>query len=279
MPDRFYAPVPFDSSLIELSHDESQHLASVLRKAPGDVVEIFDGRGHAVEAVVENAAKRAATVRILRSIPATHAVSPRIELATAVPKGDRARWLIEKATELGADVWTPLALTRSVVDPGDGKLDKLRQTVITACKQCGRNDLLEIGATRAWTEWLAEASRRGPVLVAHPGGAPGSQIGTFLREGDAPREGEAPAEPRGNPTKLHQAAQPQDRQPVRPPGFSFASIGHIAIAIGPEGGFTDEEIAAATSAGARLLSLGPHILRIETAAIAALASLRLGTSD
>jgi 16S rRNA (uracil1498-N3)-methyltransferase len=242
VPDRFCAPVSFAAPVIELSRDESQHLASVLRKSPGDAVVVFDGRGNAAEAVVESVGKRTSTVRIIRRLPTTLAVSPRIELATAVPKGDRAGWLIEKATELGADCWTPLRLTRSVVDPGDGKLDKLRQTVITACKQCGRNQLLEIGATQVWTEWLAAATRRGSVMIAHPSG---SRITA--------------------------------RQEPRPPDTDAASQPGIAIAIGPEGGFTDDEIDAAVDAGAVLVNLGPHILRIESAAIAALAWLRLST--
>lgn len=240
MPDRFYAPVSFDASLIELSRDESQHLAGVLRKSPGDVVEVFDGQGNAAEAVVQSVGKRSASVRILWLHPTAPAASPRIELATAVPKGDRANWLIEKATELGAATWTPLRLTRSVVDPGDGKLDKLRQTVIAACKQSGRNQLMQINATRTWTDWLGEAARIRTVVIAHPAGT------------DA------------NETLRRMAA---------------ASVNQhaIAIAIGPEGGFADVEIAAAVEAGAHVVNLGPNVLRIETAAVAALAWLRLST--
>jgi 16S rRNA (uracil1498-N3)-methyltransferase len=236
--DRFFAPVPFDAPVVELSRDESQHLSSVLRKSPGDVVEIFNGEGRAAEAVVETIGKRTATVRILRSLPTTLAVLRHIELATAVPKGDRAGWLVEKATELGANRWTPLRLTRSVVEPGEGKLAKLRQTIITACKQCGRNQLMEVGAVQSWTEWLSAATRHGSLFVAHPSGV-------------------SPAETR---RKLSGQSQSES----------------FAIAIGPEGGFTEIEIAAAAEAGAHIVNLGPHILRIETAAIAALAWLQLG---
>lgn len=242
MPDRFYAPASFDTATIELSRDESQHLAGVLRKSPGDVVEIFDGHGNSAEAVVETADKRTARLRILRRLPTPLAVLPFIELATAVPKGDRASWLIEKATELGADAWTPLLLTRSVVDPGEGKLAKLRQTVIAACKQCGRNRLLEINATRSWSDWLSAAARRHTLVVAHPSGA--SAAATL------------------------QNLSSSDRTPPS-----------IAIVIGPEGGFTDVEIAAAVEAGAHIVNLGPHILRLETAAIAALSWLRLASPE
>jgi 16S rRNA (uracil1498-N3)-methyltransferase len=238
--DRFYAPVSFDAPVIELSREESQHLASVLRKSPGDVVEIFDGAGRAAEAVVDAVGKRAASVRILRPLRRETASVVGIELATAVPKGDRASWLIEKATELGADVWTPLKLTRSVVEPGEGKLAKLRQTVIAACKQCGRNRLMEINATQSWLHWLPAAVARGGVVVADPSGvSPLEALATLL------------------------AGQPPQS---------------VAIAIGPEGGFAEIEVAAARSAGAMIVNLGPHILRIETAATAALAWLRLASA-
>jgi 16S rRNA (uracil1498-N3)-methyltransferase len=239
--DRFYAPVSFDTATIELSRDESQHLAGVLRKSPGDVVEIFDGHGNSAEAVVATADKRAACLRIVRRLPSTLAVSQFIELATAVPKGDRASWLIEKATELGADAWTPLLLTRSVVDPGEGKLAKLRQTVIAACKQCGRNRLLEINSTQTWSDWLGAAARQRTLVVAHPSGASAA------------------------------AVLPKLASPAR-------TATSIALVIGPEGGFTDVEIAAAVEAGAHIVNLGPHILRLETAALAALAWLRLASS-
>lgn len=240
MPDRFYAPVSFDTPTVDLSRDESQHLAGVLRNSPGDVVEVFDGLGNAAEAVVELADRRASRVRILRRVPTPLAVSPFLELATAVPKGDRASWLIEKATELGADAWTPLLLTRSVVDPGEGKITKLRQTVITACKQSGRNQLMEINATQSWTDWLGVAARERTLIVAHPSGV--------------------------SATETMRTLSSSGRKPDS-----------LAIVVGPEGGFTDVEIAAAAEAGAHVVNLGPHILRIETAAIAALAWLRMLT--
>lgn len=263
--DRFYAPGPYGASVIALSPDESQHLAGVLRKAPGDAVVIFDGCGNAADAVVESIGKRAAAVRIVQRLRGAVDPSPRIELASAVPKGDRARWLVEKSTELGAASWTPLHLTRSVVDPGTGKLDRLRQTVIAACKQCGRNDLLEIRAAREWKDWLAEATQRGIVLVTHPTGGPLSRLAGIERERMVP------AEPPDYDGLVSEAARREPRPAELRTGFP----GHIAIAIGPEGGFTDEEIDAALHAGALLVNLGPHILRIETAAIAALAWLRL----
>ena len=176
MADRFYAPLSFEEPIVELSREESQHLATVLRKSPGDAVELFDGHGRSAQGMVEEVSRRRCTVRIVQQSTTALEPSPRIELATAVPKGDRARWLVEKATELGADRWTPLRLTRSVVDPGDGKLERLRQTVISACKQCGRDRLMDIEPAGNWSEWLTRATARGTVMIAHPSGRPAAEV-------------------------------------------------------------------------------------------------------
>ena len=129
---------------------------------------------------------------------------------------------MEKATELGAARIVPLLCARSTVDPGGGKLDKLRATALAACKQCGRDRLPEIAEPVPFTEFL---------------GAGGAM------------------------TLFHVAG---DRFAAPPPGPH-------AVLIGPEGGFTEEEVTAAAAAGATVASLPTPILRTETAAIAAAA--------
>ena len=93
----------------------------------------------------------------------------RLTLATAVPKGDRFDWLVEKATELGVARLVPLVTARSVVDPREAKLDRLRRGVVEASKQCGRNLLMELDRPTPW-ETLLRQPADGPRLVAHPGG-------------------------------------------------------------------------------------------------------------
>ena len=87
----------------------------------------------------------------------------------ALPKGDRQKWLVEKATELGVARLVPLVTERGVAQPGESTLQRLRRAVIEASKQCGRNRLMEIAAPQAWHEFLAghrDVPRR---LVAQPG--------------------------------------------------------------------------------------------------------------
>jgi 16S rRNA (uracil1498-N3)-methyltransferase len=171
MSERFYTETPLRAGgVVTLDDTETRHLVQVLRHRPGDEVVVFDGRGSEADARIESASKRGAALRVL-AVRTTESDGPsRLTIATAVPKGDRFRWLVEKATELGVDRLVPLSTERSVVDPRDAKLDRMRQTVVAACKQCRRNRLLEISSTATLSEFLAEPHAGGALAVAHPGG-------------------------------------------------------------------------------------------------------------
>lgn len=237
MADRFYVPDFAEGAAAEVTDDEFHHLAHVLRKRTGDVVSVFDGCGRTASATVAAVGRRSAALNIGTAVATDGVPACRIEIATAMPKGDRARWMIEKLTELGVDAWTPLQTERSVVDPRAGKLEKLQQTVIAACKQCGRNHLMALDVARPWTEWVDRNLDGSGILVADPGGMPIKEALRRLTAGEA-----------------------------RPPC--------VRVAVGPEGGLSDEELQTAINAGAELVSLSQTILRIETAAVAAAAIVR-----
>jgi len=173
--ERFYAPDLLDRRSVELSPDESHHLAHVLRIRVGDEVRLFDGRGNEAQAVVAVVNRRTTVVDVTgdpqREPPPTRTVT----LASAVPKGNRVRWLIEKATELGIDEWVPLQTARSVVQPRTTKLDTLRQNVITACKQCRRNRLMQIAQPCDLAN-LAQSHQHAMLIAADRSGMPISRI-------------------------------------------------------------------------------------------------------
>jgi 16S rRNA (uracil1498-N3)-methyltransferase len=226
MPHRFFLANLSDSGTAVLDGIEAHHLLHVLRASPGDIVELFNGAGLVAKAEVVKAGRRDIDLRVLDS----HREEPssrQVIIGTAVPKGDRFDWLIEKATELGVTRLVPLTTERSVVDPRDSKLDKLRQTVIAACKQSGRNHLLELSPVTTWASFVKETLSSSHSFVAHPG--PGAPVMS--------------SELLGNHSQ-------------------------VAFAIGPEGGFTDGEVALAAEHKVTPISLGPLILRIETAAVA-----------
>lgn len=227
MSPRFYVPNLSDADRVDLDGPEAHHLLHVLRLSIGETITLFDGLGNEAVAEIVGRTKRAAQLRILSRFVTPDTTLPLI-LATAVPKGERFRWLVEKATELGVRRLVPLETARSTVDPRESKLDKLRQTVIAACKQSGRSRLMEIAPVTDWRAFLESECQNRRAFIAHPTSKP-VDFSRFRND---------------DPTIL------------------------TVVAIGPEGGFTEEEIENAQRRGMQPLSLGPRLLRIETAAIA-----------
>lgn len=169
---RLFVPTLPDTGTVVIEGPEAHHWSHVLRGGAGDQVELFNGSGRVARAIVTKIHKRGLELQLqeVRNEPPPPA---EVTLVTAVPKGDRFDWLVEKATELGVTRLIPLVTSRSIVDPRDSKLEKLRNTVVAACKQSGRTHLLEITAVTGWDEFLK--SHAGPqVLLAHPtpGGTP-----------------------------------------------------------------------------------------------------------
>jgi len=171
MADRCYCPDPPLEGRLVLEGYEARHLSRVRRIGVGEVVEVFDGKGFATRARVESIGKNRVDLTVLGEPIADRVAACRLTLATAVPKGERFDWLIEKATELGVARLVPLITERSVVDPRDAKLDRLRRLIVEAAKQCGRNRLLELDSPTPWTT-LARAPSGETRLLAHPGGVP-----------------------------------------------------------------------------------------------------------
>lgn len=237
MADRYFVDEPITGPDVTLSGAEAHHLLHVMRAKAGMEVTLFDGSGAEFTGRIEQAARDRLAIRIIERREIDRESSVPLTLGVALPKGDRQRWLLEKAVELGVSHFVALDTTRSVVRPNDGTLERLRRTAIEASKQCGRNRVMEVSAA-AWPDFLRAAPTTALRLVAHPGESAGRS--------------ESPASSHGTAA----------RQP-------------IWAAVGPEGGFTTSEVAVAIELGWQPLDLGSRILRIETAAvvIATLASL------
>jgi 16S rRNA (uracil1498-N3)-methyltransferase len=154
----------------------------VSRHTVGDLVEIFDGKGFASLArVLEIDRERVRLVPVGEPL-VEETTSYAVTLATAIPKGDRFDWLVEKATELGAERLVPLVTERSVVDPRNSKLDRLRRMIIEACKQCRRSRLMALESPIQWADWL-KREREGLRLLAARDGLPWLQRPPGLSSG------------------------------------------------------------------------------------------------
>ena len=236
MAERFYVNCPLALGLVEIEGPEAHHLAAVCRARPGQRVCLFNGDGHEYPSEVVATSKRSVTLKVLSLATPPRELGFPLQVAVPLPKGDRAQFLAEKLTELGVTAYIPLRTQRSVVHPSESKMDKLERYVIEASKQCGRNVLMRIDQLTAWDTYCRRGDLPPTKIVAHPG------CGTGFQSCLA-----------GN-----------DRIGI----LSRRQASGVALAVGPEGGFTDEEIDQARSAGWQVVGLGPRTLRVETAALA-----------
>jgi 16S rRNA (uracil1498-N3)-methyltransferase len=221
MADRFYVNRPLALGPITLEGAEAHHLAAVRRFRAGDRVYLFNGDGREYAADVVVTAQRLVQLLVLSADEPLRELGFRLEVAAPLPKGDRAQFLLEKLTELGATSFTPLQTIRSVVHPRGGNIDRFQRYVIEASKQCGRNVLLRVEPLMAWERFCWRDDLPNLRIVAHPGSGRGA----------------------------------------------CPSRKDVVLVVGPEGGFTEEEVAAARAAGWQLICFGPRTLRVETAAI------------
>lgn len=221
MADRFYTNCPLAPGLVTLQGPEAHHLAAVCRFRPGDQVCLFNGDGHEYPATVVAVARRSVTLDVSAVETPLRESEVHLEVAAALPKGDRAQFLVEKLTELGVHTFVPLRTQRSMIHPRETKRDKLQRYAVEASKQCGRNVLLSVETLVEWDVYCEKRELPTTRYLAHPGGT-------------------AALNPAG-----------QDR----------------VVAVGPEGGFTSEEVERARAAGWQLVHLGSRTLRVETAAL------------
>ncbi|MDR2755738.1 MAG: 16S rRNA (uracil(1498)-N(3))-methyltransferase [Planctomycetaceae bacterium] len=240
MSNRFFldpAVSTFNKEQAVLSGDEAYHFSRVMRGNVGDEIILFDGSGFSYRSRVESIGKTTVTVQIVETLPDNIESSIRLTVATALPKGDRQRFLAEKLAELGVARFIPLHLERSVARSSAAVAQRLRRHVIEAAKQCGRNVLMEI------TDEM-----------------PLKELNDFLTK-------------QGNITKflLHPLALGTVGQTTPQTILAGKLPKQIVVLIGPEGSFTDQEIETVLNFGFQPIDLGARILRTETACIAAAA--------
>ena len=170
MPRRYFHPAPIDPPTVTLGGSEAHHLLHVVRVQPGDGIVVFDGHGREYEAKVIRRRRGEVDVQVGPAQLVDRELNFSLAVGVPLPKGDRARWLVEKLTELGVSHVTPLTTARSERLRGS-EVEKLQRYIIEASKQCGRNRLMEIGPPVGWLAWI-EAASGDCKLVAHPGGEP-----------------------------------------------------------------------------------------------------------
>ncbi|CAM8623445.1 16S ribosomal RNA methyltransferase RsmE [Comamonadaceae bacterium] len=236
---RFYCAVPLarDTEL-DLPAGAARHV-QVLRLQPGDAITLFDGRSQdEYDATVTRMGRSDVQVRVGTARSMAREPARQIHLAVGMPANDRMDWLIEKATELGVTSIQPLMTERSVLklsgERAEKKIAHWQSVAISACEQCGGNLVPVIHPMQSLTQWLKTPAA---------GQADHQRLLLSLRAGSTPVA----------------------RLPAQPGPAWFLS--------GPEGGLSHGEEELAIVAGFAPASLGPRVLRAETAALAALTLL------
>lgn len=194
-----------------------------------NLLTLFDGRGTEAAAEVVSATRRDVQCQILKKTVHVRPNRASLTVFASPAKADRSKWMVEKLTELGVDRLVLLNTQRTIVNPSDTKVDKLRANVVAACKQCRRPFLMELLPLQSFETVVEEISQQP------------SQHFTFLAQ-------------------IH--VESANGEPV-----SFTGDQSLQLLIGPEGGFTDNEVQSALEVGAVPISWPSTILRIETAAI------------
>lgn len=196
MSERFFAESPITGDAAVLSGDEAHHISRVMRAGIGDELVLFDGSGAEFAARITRIGKSQVDVQIIARRQIDRESKCCLTLAVALPKGERQKWLIEKATELGVARIVPLVTERGVAQPVESALARLRRAVIEASKQCGRNRLMDIAEPASAADFFALADQGTVRILAEPTGMPLNDV----RPADAviaaigPEGGFAPSE-------------------------------------------------------------------------------------
>jgi 16S rRNA (uracil1498-N3)-methyltransferase len=243
---RFYCPTPLTSDeLLDLPASAARHV-QVLRLQPGDVITLFNGgpevpaSGGEYEATVTQMGRSHVQVQVGAHTAVEREAALQVHLAVGMPANERMDWLVEKATELGVASIQPLMTERSVLrltaERADKKQAHWQSVAVAACEQCGGNRVPRVHAVMTLAQWLKAA------------------------------------------VPLDSAKSPRLLLSLRPESVSLRVAAHatasdITFLSGPEGGLSLAEEDAALAQGFAPVTLGPRVLRSETAAIAAAAAL------
>jgi 16S rRNA (uracil1498-N3)-methyltransferase len=238
-----------------LHGDQARHLSRVLRAQPGMEFDVVAG-GRAWLARVASIDRDSIQFTLLRELDAAPGLP--VTLLLSIFKFDRMEWAIEKAVELGASRIVPVLAERTekhLAQAAEKRVERWRRIALEAAKQSRRSDLPEIADPARLSKLLASSE-------------PAETAGQ-------PAEEAAPA-----PLRILLSEVEEDQPLLRILEQKItAAAGEVLLAIGPEGGWTPAELALFTSAGWHSASLGPRILRVETATIAALAIVNAVTAE
>ncbi len=261
---RFYCPIPLTpGQLLDLPTNAARHV-QVLRLQPGGLITLFNGQsepnGGEFEATITRMGRNDVQVQVRTHNVVEREAACAVHLVLSMPANERMDWLVEKATELGVASIQPLMSERSVLrlsgERAAKKVAHWQSIAVAACEQSGRNQVPPVHAVMTLVDWLRTSSNG--LLASSTTQAQDVRLLLSLQ---------------GKPRTLRELSARKVTIALSPVEASQASS--FTFLSGPEGGLSAAEEAAALAAGFTPVTLGPRVLRAETAPLAALAALTL----
>ncbi|MBN1228023.1 MAG: 16S rRNA (uracil(1498)-N(3))-methyltransferase [Deltaproteobacteria bacterium] len=241
----FVEKIPYHTDLILIPEKEANHIKKVLRMKEGDRIIIFDGKGREFESIIDKLSYKEVWVRIIKNLSSQPLSPLKITLAQAVIKGPALDYILQKATELGVNDIVFFYSDRTVVKLSKGNLGKKmirwQEIIKSASKQCGRAFLPGLKPPISFEDLVKGATNENTLRLI-----------LWERE---------------------------ENHTIKDLLQSVHPVPHVIAIVGPEGGFTDDEIDFAKSYDFRLLSIGRRVLRSDTASIALLSILQYEWGD
>jgi 16S rRNA (uracil1498-N3)-methyltransferase len=232
MTHRFFIPSDWlTPPTVHLHGQTARQIKTVLRMKPGDSIIVLDNSGMEWQVTLTNIGQDTVEGQIVAEQPAQGEPNLRLTLYQGTLKGQKIEWVLQKGTELGVSRFVPTVCERSVVNEIDAlakKQTRWQQVIQEAAEQSRRGKLPHLEQAMALPEAIRHA-KSSPLILMPWEEASGSSLKTIL---------------------------------------SKAGVNAVAIFIGPEGGFTEAEVAMVREAGGQIVKLGPRILRAETAGLA-----------
>ncbi len=241
MPRFFVSPAALAADTVIIEGEDCRHIALSLRMAVGDTVTLCDGQGTECACRLTAIAPTRVEAAVLSRRTGEGELPVTVHLYQGNPKGDKLEWIVQKAVELGVSAVTPFESSRCVArikaDRVEKQTARLARIAAEAAGQCGRAALPAVGAPLSFAAALAEARAQSELILFCYENEQQKSLATVLAEARA------------------------------------GGVARISLFVGSEGGFSPEEAAAATAAGAVSVSLGRRILRCETAPLYALSCI------
>ncbi|MCF6092861.1 16S rRNA (uracil(1498)-N(3))-methyltransferase [Microaerobacter geothermalis] len=228
----FVKPEHFKGNHVNIDGEDAHHIIRVMRFQPGESLIICDGVGNCFQAQIVHIHKEQVECRLVHPIKQSSELPVEVTIAQSLPKGDKMEFVVQKGTELGAHSFIPFISERSIVrlegKKEDKRLGRWFKIAKEAAEQSHRFKIPYIYPVCNWKELLVRGKEYDSVFLAYE---------------------------RSNQISLYER-------------FQKISVGSkVLIIIGPEGGFTESEVSQAEKEGCHTISLGPRILRTETAGL------------